>query len=417
MRFFRRAATTAVMRVLPLLMAGIASSVASADQPIRIGALATLQGAYASLGQDGIRGLELAIAENDNQVAGRPIALVKASTDITPDTALQMARKLVELDHVDIIIGPLSGGEAHAVKEYARTRPDVTFIYGAAAPDLTLQDPVPNYFRYSTDGAQWMAGLGSYVAKTKGYHKIVTVAEDYSFPYSMVQGFMQEFCANGGHVPKKVWVPIGQKDFSSAIAAIPGDADAIFVGLVGADAVNFLTQYAQSGGDRPIVGGSLTVDQTTLSARGPFRRLMAGTPAAGPIADALQDEVWQRFVKKFHERFPTETPGIIAYAYYVNAKGLFAGLEAVKGNLADGQKGLQGALAKVVLQTPTGKVSLDANRQAIADNFVTEVAQRSDGTLYNKVVARVEAVNQTLGVPLQTFLAQGEPGRDSPSCP
>ena len=48
---------------------------------------------------------------------------------------------------------------------------------------------------------------------------------------------------------------------------------------------------------------------------------------------------------------------------------------------------LQAALAKLSFDTPTGKVSLDANRNAIADNFVTEVVKNADGTLSNKVVS------------------------------
>ena len=42
-------------------------------------------------------------------------------------------------------------------------------------------------------------------------------------------------------------------------------------------------------------------------------------------------------------------------------------------------------------------MKLDANRNAIANIFVTEVAQGDDGNLYNKVVEVKEAVNQTLG--------------------
>ena len=42
-----------------------------------------------------------------------------------------------------------------------RRKPDVTFVNGtSAAQDTTLRDPAPNFFRFSTDGAQWMAGLG-----------------------------------------------------------------------------------------------------------------------------------------------------------------------------------------------------------------------------------------------------------------
>ena len=82
---------------------------------------------------------------------------------------------------------------------------------------------------------------------------------------------MAEFCKAGGHVPSKSWVPIGNKDFSSVIAAIPDDVDAVYVALGGADAVNFLTQYQQAGGTAPLIGGSITVDQTVLSSKGKRR--------------------------------------------------------------------------------------------------------------------------------------------------
>ena len=44
------------------------------------------------------------------------------STDATPDSATRAARKLVEQDKVDIVIGPLSGSEGIAVKDYAHTQ-------------------------------------------------------------------------------------------------------------------------------------------------------------------------------------------------------------------------------------------------------------------------------------------------------
>ena len=60
------------------------------------------------------------------------------------------------------MIGPLSGDEGIAVKNYAKTQPGVIFINGAsAAQGATLQDPAPNFFRFYTDGAQWIVGLGA----------------------------------------------------------------------------------------------------------------------------------------------------------------------------------------------------------------------------------------------------------------
>jgi branched-chain amino acid transport system substrate-binding protein len=89
---------------------------------------------------------------------GRKIEIIKASSDAKPDVAVNATRKLVEQDKVDIMVGPLSGGEGIAVKDYSKTQPQVTFINGGSgAQATTLVNPSPNFFRFNTEGAQWMA--------------------------------------------------------------------------------------------------------------------------------------------------------------------------------------------------------------------------------------------------------------------
>ena len=404
---------------LALGTALVAPQLARAEDAIKVGLLATLEGPFTVLGQDGVRGAELALQEANYTAGGKKIEIVKGSSDASPDSAVKAARKLVEQDGVQILIGPLSGDEGLAVKDYAKTQPNVTFVNGtSAAQDTTLRDPAPNFFRFSTDGAQWMAGLGEYAFKDKGYKTVVTVAEDYSFPYTQVFGFMAAYCEAGGHVPKKFWVPIGNKDFSSIIAAIPDDIDAIYVALGGADGVNFLTQYQQAGGSAPLIGGSITVDQTVLGSQGKQRDFVIGTPSAGPIADTYDAPAWKKFVadykSAFKDGFPS--PSLFAHGYYINTKAVLLALDEVKGDLTGGEAKFREALAKLEFDTPTGKVKLDQNRQAIADIFLTEVAKGDDGNLYNKVVRVIPAVNQTLGLPEAEFLKLGAVGRENPDC-
>jgi branched-chain amino acid transport system substrate-binding protein len=404
------------------LLSGVAFAPqwARADDSIKVGLLATLEGPFAVLGQDGVRGAELAFKEANYTAGGKKIEVIKGSSDASPDSAVKAARKLVEQDGVKILVGPLSGDEGLAVKDYAKTQPNVTFINGtSAAQDTTLRDPAPNFFRFTTDGAQWMAGLGEYAYKDKGYRTVVTVAEDYSFPYTQVFGFMADFCKAGGHVPKKFWVPIGNKDFSSVIAAVPDKVDAIYVALGGADGVNFLTQYQQAGGTAPLIGGSITVDQTVLGTQGKQRDYVIGTPSAGPIADNAEGPAWKKFVDdykaSYKDGFPS--PSLFAQGYYIETKALLAALDKVNGDVSGDQAKLRDALTHLALDTPTGKVTLDKNRQAVADNYLTEVAKADDGHLYNKVVKVIPAVNQTLGIPEADFMKLGVANRDNPSCP
>jgi branched-chain amino acid transport system substrate-binding protein len=406
--------TTLVSLVAGLLVVGAASA-----QEIKIGVLATLEGPFAVPGQDSMRGAELALSEANFTAGGKKITWIKASSNANPDVAVNATRKLIDQDKVDMVIGPLSGSEGLAVKEYAKSQPTKTFINGtSAAQDTTLRNPAPNFFRFTTDGAQWQAGLGEYAFNTKGYKRMVLIAEDYSFPYTQVLGFMVPYCAAGGKMVKKFWVPLGTKDYSSVIAGIPDNIDAIYVVLGGADAINFLTQYQQAGGTKKMVGGSITVDQTVLAAKGQQRDALIGTPTAGPIADAWDNAKWKAFVAAYKKKFPDglPSPSLFAHGYYVETKAVLAALDQVKGDLGDNQQKFRAALASLKLDTPTGMVSLDENRQAIADIFLTEVAAGPDGNLYNKVIRVIPQVRQTLGMDSAKFMALGPVGRNNPEC-
>lgn len=392
---------------------------AQEGEPLVVGSIATLEGAFTVLGQEGMRGLELALDQAGREVAGRPIELVSESSDTSPDSAVQAARKLVENDGADVIVGPLSGSEGIALRDYSKTVPEVTFINGAsAAQDTTLREPSENFFRFTTDGAQWMAGLGEYAFEEKGYESVVTIAEDYSFPYSQVMGFALGFCGAGGEIVDRFWTPIGNADYSSIVFSIPQDVDAIFVALGGADAVNFLNQYQQAGGDKPMIGGTITVDQSVLSAKGETQDYLVGTPTAGPIADNADTPEWEAFADAYREAYPDAlpSPSLFAHAYYVSTQAMLEALEEVGGDLSDGQAAFREALAGLELETPTGTVTLDENRQAMADIYLTEVALAEDGTLRNEVVQVAENVGQTLGMDREAFLALGEASRDNPPC-
>lgn len=404
-----------------VVLAAAPTFVQADTHQIKVGALATLEGAFAVLGQDGMRGVTMALEEFGHEIAGKKIELITGSSDASPDSAIRATRKLVEQDGVQVMIGPLSGSEGLAVKDYAKTQPDVTFLNGtSAAQDTTLRDPAPNFFRFSTDGAQWMAGLGEYVYEVKGYRRVAVLAEDYSFPYTQVFGFLEPFCRLGGKAPAdaRFWVPIGNKDYSSVIAALPDDVDGIYVALGGADAVNFLTQYEQAGGELPLIGGSITVDQTVLGSKGRTRQSVIGTPSGGPISDTWDDSRWKGFVEAYRKRFPDgfPSPSLFAHGYYINTKAALLALEQVGGDLSDGGRKYRKALSDLEFETPTGTVRLDPRRNAIADIFLTEVTVGPDGNLLNKTIEVIPAVSQTFGLPYDEFLKYGVVGRENPRC-
>lgn len=390
-----------------------------AQANIKLGVLVVLEGGFGAVaGRDALRGVEMALKERHYSAGGRKIEFVSAATNGTPDFAVAGARRLIEEDKVDIVIGPLSGSEGIAVKNYAKSQPQVTFVNGSsAAQATTLVEPAQNFFRFTTDGAQWMAGLGRH-AHAKGYRRVAVLGEDYAYPYSQVHGFMVEFCRAGGKVVDKHWVPIGTKDFSAVIQKLPQDVDAIFVVLGGKDAANFLTQYELAGGTRPIIGGSNTFDQTVLGYKGRRRDALIGSASAGPIADNWKNDAWQKFVADYKAIFSDAlpSPSLFAYAYYVATLATLEAIDLSKGDLSAEQAALRRALGRLHLKTPTGPVHLDENRNAVASNFVTEIAKASDGALFNQVVRVIPNVSQSLGMTKTMFEKQGLGSRTNPEC-
>ncbi|MEM6356194.1 MAG: ABC transporter substrate-binding protein [Pseudomonadota bacterium] len=392
-----------------------------AAEPLKVGVLATLEGTYTVLGEDGVRGLRTALSVMGNEAGGREIELIIGATDASPDSAVRAARKLVEQDKVDIVIGPLSGSEGIAIRDYSKTQPQVTFLNGiSGAQETTYVTPSDNFFRFNTDGAQWSAGLGEYVFNEKGYETVATIGEDYSFIYTQVFGFALEFCQAGGEITDRFWVPLGTKDFGSIIAALPDDVDAIYLGLGGGDAVNFLNQYQQAGGDANLIGGSIMVDGTVLNSKGDAKKALIGTPSSGPQADTWDDAGWQAYVKAYQDAFPPEkrfpSPSLLATGYYNATTAAMTCVNEVGGDLSDGHAAFRQCLTNLELDAPNGKIVLDGNRQAIGANFVSEVVELDDGTLVTQLVSKKEGVNQTLGIDPDAFAKIGLPSRDNPEC-
>ena len=386
---------------------------------IKIGVLATLVGPFAAMGQDAVRGVKLAVSEVGGTIGGSTITLAVESTNAIPDSASQAARILIDEQSVDFVIGPVSGNEGLAVRDFAKTRPERTFLNGnSGTQDITLRDPAPNFFSFSTNGVQWMAGLGKYTYETLGYRGVITVGENYSFPHGQVGGFMIEFCRAGGRVIKKFWVALGTSDFRAIIEAMPTDIDAIFVALSGADAVKFLAQYGRAIGKAPVVAGTATVDQTVLSVKGEFTDYVVGIVSSGPTVDSNPAPAWQNFVAAYR-KFSSDAllfPTRVAYNYYVNAKAALLALKAVDGDLSADQSRFKQALRNLEFESPTGTVKLDHNRQAIANIFITTVDRQDDGALYTRLVETIPNVNQTLGLPEDEYLGLGALTADNPTC-
>ena len=412
----RRRIAGAVLVAASLLFGAHANANTEA---LKIGVLAPLDGAFEPLGRDALRGYELALSEHEGRAGERAIEAFVESTDGTPDSVIAKARALIDRG-ASILIGPLAGIEGIAIREFAKSVPDVTFVNGAsAAQDATLRAPADNFFRFNPDSMQWVAGLGRYAYEEKGVRTIVSVAEDYSLPYTQLMGFMLDYCALGGEVLARHWVSTGAGDAARIARAVAGtETDALFLALEPRVVESFLNAYAEAGGQAGIVTGATTMSGSLLRASA-IRTLLTGAISALPISEGDENEDWTAFAESYRSRFPDAgpAPSLFALSYYVNTKALLLALDETDGALGDGHELLREALAELRFDTPFGgPVELDAYRQAVTSTFIVEVVEAPDGSLTQETVHTVNEVGQTLGLARDAFLALGPPSRANTLC-
>ena len=382
------------------------ASTSASDDTIKIGVLATLTGAFATLGQDGVDGVNIALEEFGGEINGKKIELFVEGTDTTAQSAIDKTRALIGRDGVDIVVGPLSGSEGQAVKDAAPEWPDVTFVVaGSAAENITMRGIEPNVWRTSYSGQQPTYALGRY-AVNQGYEKVVTIAEDYDFPYAQVGGFMLTYCTEGDNteVPEKFWTQIGTSDYSSIITQIPDDADALFVALGGTDMVNFVNQLAEYGqlGELPILGGTVAVDATQLASVGEkLDGVISGSIMSGDVDTPEFRELDQKF-SELRQR----PPSLFVENYYRGMKWTLLALEEVGGDISD-LEAFRAALQDTSFTAPASPVSFDEFHNVMTDTFLNKV-ENVDGEWRNVVVETIPQVSQFWTYDPEWFQSQPE---------
>ena len=83
---------------------------------------------------------------------------------------------------------------------------------------------------------------------------------------------------------------------------------------------------------------------------------------------------------------PSKSAGFgFMYGYYVAGLALIQALNAVDGDLSDGQAALRDTLSSMTLEAPYGNVKLDENRQGIIDTYVAQlVLDEASGEVVRK---------------------------------
>jgi branched-chain amino acid transport system substrate-binding protein len=380
--------------------------------PLRIGFLTVATGPLAAGGKQMEEGVALILKERDNTLAGRKIELFTADTAGQPATARTKTQELVERHEAHAIIGPLATFEALAIEGYlAQAQVPLITPTSAASIDLKQRKPNPWVVHAVGTAPQVTHPLGEYAAKTLGFKRIATVADDFTYGHEGVGGFQRSFEDSGGKIVQKLWPPLNASDYGAFIAQIKSDIDAVYIGFAGVNGLRFLKQFAEYGlhGKLPVLGNTTSTDEGILRSMGDEA---LGVITAGWYAAGLETPDNRRFVEAIRRQYGHD-PGFYTAGTYTAGLFLEAALKAMNGEVTS-QEALRQALRATRLESgPIGPIHLDEYGTPMLDVHIRKVERRED-RLVNAILTTYHDVGQFWHYDPTKFLAEPVYSRDYP---
>jgi branched-chain amino acid transport system substrate-binding protein len=340
--------------------------------------------------------------------------------DDTPSTALKETRRLMLQLDADIMVGPLSGDEAVAIANWAKTHPDKTIVIGtAASQDPTMQIAPKNVFRYFGDGAQWNAGLGEIVYKKLGWRKAAIIMDDYSFAWTSAAGIIADFCAIGGTITKRVFPPLNTTDYAPYVRQLPppSQVDGYFWVVGGTGTGPALKAYEQAYGTiKPTQHSGNLFLWFLTGFRDVAPRLVGSYVGGFGIAPGLKTKAaaaYRAVMKKWYPKIPAEDS--FTLNYYRTGRALVMGLNKSNGAVAAAlHRAMPRSIPDPYQISSGGTIRLDSRRQAIQDQYDIQIVKGADGKPTITLAGYVPGVDQTFG---GTFAPnKPAPGRTFPPC-
>jgi hypothetical protein len=182
------------------------SGLPGGEQPMRIGLLTDCRGLFKGYGGPDARRRRAAAARRGARLTnGKPSGDVSEArapaetsscqgcTETEFTVLVEEARRLVEVENVDAVVGPIGDADQLVIRELARKHPEVIFIQVWGGPqDLTLRHPAANVYRFDTDTSRWRG-------RERGYRELGWRRAAVVFDVSPARGRRKqprrEFCA------------------------------------------------------------------------------------------------------------------------------------------------------------------------------------------------------------------------------
>jgi branched-chain amino acid transport system substrate-binding protein len=196
------------------------------QEPLKFGVLQALSGQVAPLGQEQLRGIELALAKRQKELLGHPVILQIEDDGCTAEGGANAALKIIADPQALAIFGSTCSGAA-VTASAAMASAGLTMISGNnSAPFLTAiggkRAPhwQPGYFRTASNEEVAGKVAAQYVHASLGVRKAATINDGDIYSRGLVEGFEQEFRQLGGDIVLSAAVDKGDAQMQPVLTAV-----------------------------------------------------------------------------------------------------------------------------------------------------------------------------------------------------
>lgn len=244
--------------VVAIAMMGGSAKAAESDQAaaitddvVKIGLMTAMTGPLSTItGEGSVAGARMAIEDFGGTVLGKPIKLLTGNSQSDPSIASTLARKWIDQENVDMIIGLPTSSVATAIQSLASSKNTMTIAIGAATAALTNKHCAPLSIHYTYDTYAFASGAARAIMKS-GRKKWFFIGTDYIFGHTLVDTTSEIVEQLGGEVVGTVYHPLNTHDFASyLLKANASDADVVALANSGVDFVNVINQAREFGVDK-----------------------------------------------------------------------------------------------------------------------------------------------------------------------
>jgi branched-chain amino acid transport system substrate-binding protein len=236
----------------------VAFSPVLAAEPVRIGVTTILSGQLADRGQSEQYGVELALQRINEAggVLGRPVEALYGDNAADPATGIAATKRLIEEQHVPVLIGALATPVTHAIMPIVAEAKVPLVIDISAGQDFVDASGVGgNDYVFKTipsDRDIALALIGW--LKAQGVHSVAIVSDDN--PFNHVNAESMEKAATGADIKVLTNETIAKdtKDLAPLLGQLKALAPDRIVTLLGPSTAPFFRAYEQSGWSVPVTG-------------------------------------------------------------------------------------------------------------------------------------------------------------------